>query len=87
MTTSLLEIVDLGNGEVVLQRADDTSGPLLRIQFSEESRLYVMDNCLEVAKAMIQAGIEATAEITDQGEVEIEEDVSHSTVSSPRILH
>lgn len=87
MTTSLLEIVDLGNGEVVLQRADDTSGPLLRIQFSEESRLYVMDNCLEVAKAMIQAGIEATAEITDQGEVEIEEDVSHSTVSSHRILH
>lgn len=87
MTTSLLEIVDLGNGEVVLQRADDTSGPLLRIQFSEESRLYVMDNCLEVAKAMIQAGIEATAEITDQGEVEIEEDVSHSTVPSPRILH
>lgn len=86
MTTSLLEIVDLGNGEVVLQRAEDASAPLLRIQFSEESRLYVMDNCLEVAKAMIQAGIEATAEITEQGEVEIEEEASH-TVASPRILH
>lgn len=86
MTTSLLEIVDLGNGEVVLQRADDTSRPLLRIQFSEESRHYVLDNCLEVAKAMIQAGIEVTAEITEQGEVEIEEEASHSG-ASPRTLH
>lgn len=86
MSTSLLEIVDLGNGEVVLQRADDASAPLLRIQFSEESRLYVMDNCLEVAKAMIQAGIEATAEITEQGEVEIEEEAPR-TVASSRILH
>lgn len=86
MATSLLEIVDLGNGEVVLQRADDASSPLLRIQFSEESRLYVLDNCLEVAKAMIQAGIEATAELNDQGEVEIEEEAGQA-VASPRILH
>lgn len=86
MTTSLLEIVDLGNGEVVLQRADDASSPLLRIQFSEESRHYVMDNCLEVAKAMIQAGIEATAEITQQGEVEIEEEPVQGGASS-RVLH
>ena len=86
MSTALLEIVDLGNGEVVLQRADDASQPLLRIQFSEESRRYVMDNCLEIAKAMIQAGIEATAEITEQGEVEIEEDVARQS-SASRILH
>lgn len=86
MTTSLLEIVDLGNGEVVLQRADDTSSPLLRIQFSDESRLYVLDNCLEVAKAMIQAGIEATAELNDQGDVEIEEAAGHA-VAGHRILH
>jgi hypothetical protein len=83
--TSLLEIVDLGNGEVVLQRADDDSAPLLRIQFSDESRMYVMDNCLEIAKAMIHAGIQATAELTDQAEVEIEEE--EAPVSAPRTLH
>lgn len=87
MTTSLLEIIDLGNGEVVLQRADDDSGPLLRIQFSDETRVYVMDHCLEIAKAMIQAGIERTAEITDQGEVEIEEEGAGTTAALPRTLH
>ena len=37
MSTSLLEIVDLGDGEIVLQRADDDSEPLVVIRFSEES--------------------------------------------------
>lgn len=84
MSTSLLEIVDLGNGEVVLQRAGEDEPPLLRIQFSDESRMYVMDHCLEVAKAMIQAGIQATASLTDQAEVEIEEETPEQ---SPRTLH
>ena len=53
MPSSLLEIVDLGNGEIVLQRADDESEPLLTIQFSEEAQIYLMDNGLEVAKAIL----------------------------------
>lgn len=84
MSTALLEIVDLGNGEVVLQRAGEDEPPLLRIQFSDESRMYVMDHCLEVAKAMIQAGIQATASLTDQAEIEIEEEAPQET---SRILH
>lgn len=43
MSTSLLEIVDLGDGEVVLQRADDDSEPLVSIQFSEEASAYLPD--------------------------------------------
>ena len=82
MSASLLEIVDLGDGEIVLQRADDDSEPLVVIRFSEESRVYMMDNSLEVAKAKIQAGIQAAAEMAEQGEVEIE-----PTVEAPRVLH
>ncbi len=82
MSASLLEIVDLGDGEIVLQRADDDSEPLVTIRFSEESRVYMMDNSLEVAKAMIQAGIQAAAEMAEQGEMEIE-----PTVEAPRVLH
>ena len=67
MSASLLEIVDLGDGEIVLQRADDDSEPLVTIRFSDESRIYLMDNGLEVAKAMIQAGIQAAAAIAEQG--------------------
>ena len=72
MSTSVLEIVDLGDGEIVLQRADDDSEPLVTIRFSEESRLYMMDNGLDVARAMIQAGMQAAAVIAEQGEAELE---------------
>jgi hypothetical protein len=82
VSASLLEIVDLGDGEIVLQRADDDSEPLVTIQFSEESRVYMMDNSLEVAKAMIQAGIQAAAEMAEQGEMEVE-----SSAEAPRVLH
>jgi len=68
--TSFLEIVELGDGEIVLQRTDDDSEPMVRIRFSDESRLYMMDNGLEVAKVMIQAGIQAAAAIAEQGENE-----------------
>jgi hypothetical protein len=76
MSTSLLEIVDLGDGEVVLQRADDDSEPLVSIQFSEEASAYLMENNLEVAKVMIQAGIQAAAKMAEMSGVEIESNES-----------
>ena len=72
MSTSLLEILDLGDGEVVLQRADDGSEPLVSIQFSEEASNYLMENNLEVAKVMIQAGIQAAAKMAELSGLEIE---------------
>ncbi|MFT4518537.1 MAG: hypothetical protein ACI9JM_000918 [Halioglobus sp.] len=82
MPASLLEIVDLGDGEIVLQRADDDSEPLVTIQFSEQSRIYLMENGLEVAKAMIQAGIKAAAVMAEQGEVDVD-----TPQEAPRVLH
>jgi hypothetical protein len=70
MSASLLEIVDLGDGEIVLQRAEDDSEPLVTIRFSDESRIYLMDNVLEVEKAMIQAGIQAAAANAEHEEQE-----------------
>ena len=120
MPTSLLEIVDLGNGEIVLRRADEgderganagdnpgaDSGanssanssadsrskggnePLVTIRFSEESRMYIMDQGLEVAKAMIQAGIQAAAAVAEQAGVEVEaESTAAQTPPRSRILH
>ena len=82
MSASLLEIVDLGDGEIVLQRADDDSEPLVTIRFSDESRIYLMDSGLEVAKAMIQAGIQAAAQLAEQGDVDVE-----LGDEAPRVLH
>ena len=83
MAASLLEIVDRGNGEIVVQRADDDSEPLVTIRFSDEARAYMMDNGLEVAKAMIQAGMQAAAVISERGDVE----VAPAQDDTPRILH
>jgi hypothetical protein len=82
VSASLLEIVDLGDGEIVLQRADDDSEPMVTIRFSDETRVYLMDNGLEVAKAMIQAGIQAAAAIAEQSEVEVQ-----ASTDAHRILH
>ena len=81
MATSLLEIVDCGDGEFVLQRSDDEGNPLVRICFSHESQAYMMDNTLEVAKAMIQAGVQAAAEASEMVDgVEV-------TAEAPPVLH
>ena len=86
MSTSLLEIVDLGDGEVVLQRADDDSEPLVSIQFSEEASAYLMENNLEVAKVMIQAGIQAAAKMAEMTSVEMDRSES-AEKAEQRTLH
>ena len=86
MSTSLLEIVDLGDGEVVLQRADDDSEPLVSIQFSEEASAYLMENNLEVAKVMIQAGIQAAAKMAEMSGIEMESNES-AEKAEQRTLH
>ena len=82
MVTSLLEIVDCGDGEFVLQRSDDEGNPLVTIRFSGESQAYMMDSCLEVAKAMIEAGVQAAAEASENGDrIEMMEE------EASRVLH
>ncbi len=83
MSTSLLEIVDLGDGEVVLQRVEGDSEPLVSIRFSDEANAYLMGNNLEIAKVMIQAGIEAAAQLAEVNNPEVET----AEMSETRTLH
>ena len=83
MSTSLLEIVDLGDGEVVLQRVEDDSEPLLSIQFSDEANAYLMGNNLEIARVMIPAGIEAAARLSELNNLEVDT----ADMSERRTLH
>ena len=84
MPSSFLEIVEMPNGDVVLQRSDDDGEPLVVIQFSEETKVYLLDGTLEVARAMIQVGIQAAAQLAEQGDMEIGEEFTDE--QSP-ILH
>lgn len=71
--TSLYEIVELDNGEVALRRADGSgTPPLVTIKFSEESRYYLEDAKFDIAKVMIEAGLDAVGEMTDEPEQEQE---------------
>lgn len=57
MAATLLEIIELADGEVVLQRSDGEGDPLIQLRFSDEAISYLNDAHVEIAKAMIQAGI------------------------------
>lgn len=61
--STLYEIVELDDGEIALQRADETGEPLVRIRFSDESLYFLNEGKFEVAKAMIEAGLEAASEL------------------------
>ncbi len=85
---SYLELVELPNGDIVLQRSDDDGEPLVVISFSEESRQLMAVPPLEVARAMIQAGIQVASESPDiaiEEEIEGEEDLLDSTVSNKTV--
>ncbi|MFL0802963.1 MAG: hypothetical protein K6L81_04555 [Agarilytica sp.] len=64
--STLFEIVELPNGEIALCRADESSEePLVSIRFSEESLYFLNDSKIDIAKAMIEAGLEAAGDIQE----------------------
>lgn len=69
VSSSFLEIIELSSGEYVLRRAGGEGEPLVNIRFSDESKAYINDAAVDIAKIMIQAGMEAVAELGDQREI------------------
>lgn len=68
MATSFYEIVVLPGGDVVLQRVDDGHEQLVRITFSEEVRSFLGNTSVHVAKAMIDAGLDAVEQLDMDGD-------------------
>jgi hypothetical protein len=80
MASSLFELIELPDGEFALQRSGEEGEPLVRIEFSEEARVYLLDSGLDVARAMIDAGIEAIEQLGAEVSV-------HAERASRRTLH
>lgn len=72
MSTSLLELVELPNGDIALKKADSDE-QLVNIHFSEESEIALSQMKMLVARAMIEAGIDAFTEINNTKLQELEE--------------
>jgi hypothetical protein len=86
MSTSVLEIVELPDGDFALRRSDDEDAPLVRITFSEEAREMMEEKDLSVAKAMMTAGIEAVGSIAQDVDWE-EDDAGSGSSAESRTLH
>ncbi|KEQ15050.1 hypothetical protein [Endozoicomonas numazuensis] len=80
MAASFLEIVELPTGEIVLRRSDEDGEPLLVMKFSEEAKLYLEGEHLQVAKVMFDAGMQEVAELTRPQSSEEE-------IPANRVLH
>lgn len=63
--TEILEIVELANGDIALRRPDNESDPLVSIRFSDESRHFLGKIRPLIAKAMIEAGIQAVQDLRE----------------------
>ena len=63
MSSETFEIIELANGEVALRRAGHKEEPLVRIQFSDESLHFLREHKIAIARAMLEAGIEAVQNI------------------------
>ncbi len=59
------EIVELSNGDIGLRKADDSSDEMIvRIQFSSEAKEGLKNHHIEVAHAMIEAGVNKVSELS-----------------------
>lgn len=84
MAPSLYEIVVLPNGEVALQRADSKGEPLIRIGFSDEVQTFLDEAKIDVAKLMIDAGIELFEQL---GSDLLQLEEGETLETTPRVIH
>jgi hypothetical protein len=80
--STLYEILELPDGDIVLQRVDGDDEPLVRIRFSDQARAYMQEGNLEVARAMVEAGIRALSKISENREND-----EGDAAEQPRQLH
>lgn len=71
MSSELYEIIELSTGEIALRRASEEGEPLVVIKFSEESLYFLKSAKYEVAKAMIEAGMEAAGDVIQEPDAEV----------------
>jgi hypothetical protein len=78
MPTAFLEIVELENGDVALQKSEGDEKELVTIHFSEEAKELLQGDYAEIAKGMIQAGLQMVGRMQQEAE-DMEE--------APKVIH
>jgi len=78
MPTSFLEIVELPDGRIVLRRAEDEE-VLVTLDFSDDAKLFLQGQHVEIAKAMFNVGVQMAGRMSE-GDFERDDE-------EPRVLH
>lgn len=63
MTEHQLELLQLDNGDVVLQRPASAGDELVRVRFAPELLHMLGDDIMEVAQAMMEAAADAVSDL------------------------
>jgi len=94
MSASLIEIIQLPSGEIEVRRVDGRGAkgdePVVKFTFSNEALEFMGDATMEIARVMVQAGLDAVSDIMDEMESldeDSEGDVERPEGFSQRILH
>lgn len=66
MASRVYEIVELTDGEYILQRVDRDEEPLVRIKFSGDASDFLSDARTTIAKVMIEAGLNEVEDMVDE---------------------
>ncbi|WP_299944074.1 hypothetical protein [uncultured Microbulbifer sp.] len=74
MSSETFEIIELANGDVALRRSGHKEDPLVSIHFSDESLQFMRKHKVAIARAMLEAGIEAVHNLDDLEPGYLEED-------------
>lgn len=77
MPTSFLEIVELPDGRIELRRAED-EGSLVTLDFSEDAKVFLQGQHVEVAKAMLSVGVQMAGRLVEG---------DFNTDEAARVLH
>ena len=75
MSDSVIELVKLENGDIALRASDAPEDPLLTIKLSEQVRNFLQLDQMEVARAMVEAGMNKYREIQIQRDQEVKQAV------------
>lgn len=79
------EIIELSNGDIGLRKADDEAAEMIvTIQFSADAKEGLKDHYVEVAHAMIEAGIHKVGELSG---MDIEQEDIITEPQTPDLIH
>jgi len=63
MSDSVIELVQLENGDIVLRNSDTPDQPLVTISISDQVAKLKPEDKMDIANAMVEAGIERYQDI------------------------